>query len=167
MCDMTHLDVWHDSFRCVTWLIHMCDLTHSCVRHDSVVCVTWLTVTAESVVGRHCLDMTRLCVCVCVWCECGITRSCVWHDSSMCVCVWCECVAWLIHVCNMTHYNGRICPVRSPPRHDSSTCVCETTVWNDLFICMTWLICVYVYVTWVWHDSLMCVTWLIYECVII
>jgi len=28
-CDMTHSCVWHDSFICVTWLIHMCDVTHS------------------------------------------------------------------------------------------------------------------------------------------
>jgi len=34
-CDMTHLYVWrthlyvwHDSFICVTWLIHTCDMTH-------------------------------------------------------------------------------------------------------------------------------------------
>jgi len=29
MCDMTHSHVWHDSFTCVTWLIHMCDMTQS------------------------------------------------------------------------------------------------------------------------------------------
>jgi len=34
--------VWHDSFICVTWLIHMCDMTHSYVWHDSFICVTWL-----------------------------------------------------------------------------------------------------------------------------
>jgi len=33
--------VWHDSFICVTWLIHMCDMTHSYVWHDSFICVTW------------------------------------------------------------------------------------------------------------------------------
>jgi len=34
---MTHLYVWHDSFICVTWLIHMCDMTHSYVWHDSFI----------------------------------------------------------------------------------------------------------------------------------
>jgi len=32
MCDMTHSHVWHvwhDSFICVTWVIHMFDMTHS------------------------------------------------------------------------------------------------------------------------------------------
>jgi len=37
---MTHSYVWHDSFICVTWLIHMCDMTHSYVWHDSFICVT-------------------------------------------------------------------------------------------------------------------------------
>jgi len=33
MCDMfaSYTHVWHDSFICVTWLIHMCDMTHSYV----------------------------------------------------------------------------------------------------------------------------------------
>ena len=38
MCDMTHSYVWHDSFICVTWLIHMCDMTHSYVWHNSFIC---------------------------------------------------------------------------------------------------------------------------------
>ena len=37
MCDMTHSYAWHDSFICVTWLIHMCDMTHSYVWHDSFI----------------------------------------------------------------------------------------------------------------------------------
>jgi len=38
---MTHSYVWHDSFICVTWLIHMCDVTHSYVWHDSFTYVTY------------------------------------------------------------------------------------------------------------------------------
>jgi len=49
MCDMDYSDVWHDSFRCVTWLIRMCDVTYlvvahdsfRCVRYDLIRCVTW------------------------------------------------------------------------------------------------------------------------------
>ena len=37
MCDMTCSHVWHDSFTCVTLLIHTCDMTHSHVWHDSQV----------------------------------------------------------------------------------------------------------------------------------
>jgi len=55
MCDMNHSKcvIWiipsvrHDSFICVTWLMHMCDMTHSsavydnsCVRCDSFIFVT-------------------------------------------------------------------------------------------------------------------------------
>jgi len=57
VCDITHSYVWHDSFICVTWRIHMCDMAHSYVRHESCICVTWLI---------HMRDMTH---------------SYVWHDS--------------------------------------------------------------------------------------
>jgi len=66
LCDMTHSDVWQDSFEmcdmtrlrasserlllrrtdsCVTWLIQMCDMTHLNVWYDSFKCVTWLIQT--------------------------------------------------------------------------------------------------------------------------
>jgi len=31
----------HDSFICVTWVVHMCDITRSYAWHDSFICVTW------------------------------------------------------------------------------------------------------------------------------
>ena len=68
-CDMTHS---HDSFICVTWLIHMCDMTHSYAWHDSFICVTWLI---------HMRDMTH---------------SYAWHDSFI-------CVPWHIHMCAIKH----------------------------------------------------------------
>ena len=49
LCDMAHSYVWHDSFICVTWLIHKCDMTHSYVWRVSFICVTWLI---------HMCDMT-------------------------------------------------------------------------------------------------------------
>jgi len=69
--------VWHDSFICVTWLIHiwvtwhihMCDITHSYVRYDALICATWLI---------HMCDMTHLYV----------------RDDSF------ICVTWLIHMCD-------------------------------------------------------------------
>ena len=62
MCDMTHFQVWCDSFVRVTWLLYMCDMTCrylrgsgpaaavlrlldcilQCLWHDSFSCVTWL-----------------------------------------------------------------------------------------------------------------------------
>ena len=39
MCATTHSYVCHDSFICVTWLIHMCAVTHSYVWRDSIL---WL-----------------------------------------------------------------------------------------------------------------------------
>jgi len=46
---------WHDSFICVTWLIHMCDRWYMRSSsygswHDSFICVTWLI---------HMCDMTH------------------------------------------------------------------------------------------------------------
>jgi len=35
-----YIIMWHDSFICVTWLIHMCDMTHSYVW-----CCVWLMVS--------------------------------------------------------------------------------------------------------------------------
>ena len=50
VCDMTRSRVRHDSFKCMTWLIHMFDMIHSHVRHDSFICGTWLI---------HMCDMTQ------------------------------------------------------------------------------------------------------------
>jgi len=54
--DITHSNMWHDSFIhvtfldhsssiSVTWLIHMCDMTHSYAWRDSFMFVTWLIFT--------------------------------------------------------------------------------------------------------------------------
>jgi len=103
MWDMTHSYVWHDSFTCVTWLVHMfdmsrcntailgvymchsfgtwliriCDMTHSYLWHDSFICVTWRI---------HMCDMTH---------------SYVWHDAFI-------CVTWRIHMCAISLFNTSI-----------------------------------------------------------
>jgi len=123
MCDMTHSYVGHDSFICVTWLIHMCDMTHSYVRLDAFMCVTWLI---------HMCDMTHLCMCdmarcICVtclihvWRDSSIVLIYVWHDSLPCLMhTWHDspqsdafmydmththvtCHILLIHICDMLH----------------------------------------------------------------
>ena len=70
MLDPGPARVWHDSFICVAWLIHMCDMTHSYVWCDSFVCVTWLIHMCTCPI--HMCDMTRECV---AWLMYG------WHDS--------------------------------------------------------------------------------------
>jgi len=96
MCDMTHVYVWHDSFTCVTWLIHifvarrihMCDMTQSYVWHDFFKELN--TAVFPSSVWHN------------VFVFFNTTRSYVWHDLFI-------CVTWLIHIvtdssmCDMTH----------------------------------------------------------------
>jgi len=61
--------VWHDSFTCVTWLIHMCYVVGRGYRdmpHDSLICVTWVMTHSYVLCGRE-----------------GVYD--VWHDSFNCV----------------------------------------------------------------------------------
>ena len=76
-------NMWHDSFICATWLIHMCDVTHSYVQRDSFICATWLI---------HMCDMAHSYVWhgpfICVTWPihmCDMTHSYVCHDSFICV----------------------------------------------------------------------------------
>jgi len=119
-CDMSHSQVWHGSFICRTWLIHMCDMAHSCAWHDSFKSVTWLVhmcdmqQTAVVLVPRHLRHDSFRCSCICVpWLTrmCNMIRAYMWHDSCIYVvftrsCVWHDsfiCVTWLVHMCEMTH----------------------------------------------------------------
>jgi len=143
MCDMTHSHVrhdsficvtwlihmlWHDSFICATWLIHKCDMTHSYVRHDSFICVTWLILMCD-MTHPHVWHDSFICT---TWLiqKCDMSRWNVWHGLFI-------CVTWLIHVCDMTH----------------------SYAWHDSFICVTWLIhmCDMTH-SYVWHNSFICVT---------
>jgi len=96
--DKTHPYVWHDSFKCVTWLIHMCDMDYPYVWRDSSIYMTWLI---------HICDMSH----PYVWHDSSIFAKWlihtfnmndlyVWRDSSM-------CVTWLIHWCDMTQSQAR------------------------------------------------------------
>jgi len=78
MFDTTRSYVWHDSFTCVTWLMHMCAMTPSYVCHDSFMCVFG---------SAQVLKQSR---------KSPMTHPYVCHDSSI-------CVTWLIHICDMTH----------------------------------------------------------------
>jgi len=65
------------AFNYLIWLIHVCVMTHpymthSCVCHDSFICVTWLVH-----VSVHMCAMTHSCV---LWLihTCDMTHSCAW-----------------------------------------------------------------------------------------
>ena len=150
-----YVPVWHDSVKCVTWLIDMCDMTYWYVWHDLLICVTWLTSVTCRQMRRPevpymyiCMYMcvhTYVCICVCDIhpCvtrpidTCDMTYWYVWHDSFI-------CVTWLIDMCDMTHWY----------------------VWHDSLICVAWLIDIWDFTHWcMWHDMCdLCVTWLINMC---
>ena len=151
---MTRSYVWHDSFICVTWLVHMWDMTRSYAWHESFICFTWLV---------HVCDMTHWYV----WhdafiCWTWLVYTCdrahwyVWQDSLMCVCLW------LIHICDIIHSYVCVCVcVCLCVLQDSFTCVKQSIHTCDI-IRVTWL----VYTCdmtplYVWHDSFVCVTWII------
>jgi len=159
--------VWHDSFICVTWLIHMCvtwnsqchalhlkvcEMARSYVCHDSFICV-------------------RLDCFILVWCDSFIY---VWHDSL--ICVWhtrhnhapllmgrrvlqrvamcCSVLICLAACCSVLQRAATCCSVCVIVLY----CVRATLplgqgVWHD------WSI-------YVWHDRFnMWVIWLIHMCV--
>ena len=108
ICDMTHSYVWHDSFICVTWLIHIWDMTYSYVWHDSFIRVTWLI---------HMCDMTHwnmwhdsfICATWLIY-MCDMTHLCVRYDSFIYeswmsrICDIYVAYIWdMIHICVTTH----------------------------------------------------------------
>ena len=79
---MTLSYVWHDSFICVTWRIHMCN-------------VTWLTRHPSADICQrliHMCNVTHL-----SW---DMTHLCAWHDFWI-------CATWLVHMCDTTHPSPR------------------------------------------------------------
>ena len=137
----THTRVWHDSFTCVTWLIHTCDLTHSHMWYDSFTRVTRL-IKACRHASRDSLEQARVP-------RNGRYKTNL-HDSYM-------CVTWLIHVWDVTH----ICPDGVVYMHTPQSDMTHSHVRHDSYMCVTWLITH----TCVWHDSYMWVTRLKHVCV--
>jgi len=147
------LYVWHDSFICVTWLVHTrdmtrpymshtCDMTRSYMWHASCMCVTWL------------VHMCDICM---PWLlhMCAMTPSCVRHGVFTCYCgvFSAYMYKWLVHVCDtcMTWFL-QMCDM-------APSCVC-----HDSFVCVTCLIHLRLWhfpSLYVWHNSFTCVTWLL------
>jgi len=108
MCDMTHSYVWHDSFICVTWLIHMSlhVIAYSVTWHAMSLLISinhvtrsneWLASVCD--INAH-IHMSRVAM--------SHDMTHVWHDSFI-------CVTGLIYMCDMTH----------------------CYVWHGSFICVT------------------------------
>jgi len=146
MCDLTHTYVWHASYICVTWLIHMCDLTHSYVWPDSFICVTCLMYLMMLLLAHFDVlhDEDKLLCFKRLIRLCDITHTFMWHDSYSYTCTWWRC-CWPILTCCMM----------------KTSCL----AWRDSYVCVTWLIqmCDVTH-TYVWHASYKCVTWLIHMC---
>jgi len=172
LCDMTHSYVWHDSFICVTWLIHTCNMTPSYVWHDSFSASLGQSLTRPfharlTFSGPHApaaagvlYDMNHSCMTWLV--HMSTTNSCVtwlihvWHDSLKCDMTH-SCVTWLIRVWNDSFYDSFMYNM-------TRSCVNRLThVWHDSFMCVPWLIhmCNMTH-SYVWHDSFTCVTWLVH-----
>ena len=140
----THSYVCHDSFICVTYLIHKSEMTHSYVWHDTpVVRFPY----AYKQVCTH-LDISRSNM----WHDSFIyatTHSYVWHDSSIFV------------TCNT--------PIR-PSLGVYKLAVTHSYVWHDSFICVTWNTSRQISIRsqpggyTPTHFSHKCVTWLIHMC---
>ena len=119
MCDMTHSDKSHDSFKCVTRCIPMCYMTRSFISSVSAVALmeTWLIAAlrdrTQSYQSRDSFkDVTWLVP------MCSMTRSCfAWQDAFLEVLWLFKDVAWLIPMCCMT----RSC-----------------FAWQHAFLCVTW-----------------------------
>jgi len=112
---LSHLTtMWHDSFMSEVCLIHIWDVTDSFLRHDWFIRENesfshWFTSDREN--DSFSLSLSSflpkgsrqygwdsysfMCVAWLIH-MCGMTHSYAWHDSFI-------CVAWLNHVCDMTH----------------------------------------------------------------
>ena len=150
---MTHPYMRHDSFICVTWLIHMCAVTHTCDTthtHNQASLmfssVTWLIHTRDMTHSYEWHDSF-------IWVTwlihmCDMTHSCEWHDSFI-------RVTWLIHMRAVTHMCDMTQLTTRPALGSSSSTnkdvpVCDMTylygdmthsdMWHDSFIHVTWLI---------------------------
>jgi len=118
MHDMTHLYVWHDSFICVTWDIHMCAMTHRGHEDDGSLiynCLTWLIYLRNPQLIYVC-DMTHL-----------YAQN---NDSQM------SHVTHMCYMCDMTHLYVQLMMCAN-----SSVSHCaHTYVWHDSSICAEQLI---------------------------
>jgi len=157
---VTCFHMWHNSFACVTWLVHMLsqseasrfdtDVTHmneSCRRYEQVMPHVWTTSCHTS--STCMLEHQHVPTCmlrhqhasITVYAQPLMTHSYVWHDSLYArpSYMWHDsfiCVIWLtvgsIYI-----------------RHSFIRDMTHSYVWRDSFIFVTWV----TYIAYVWHNS--------------
>ena len=141
-----HSYVWHDSFTCVTWLIHTCDMTRSYGWSDSFLCVVWLIPLAQ--------HMKMMCEWV-FYCE---------HIQEGGYVTLFQCIPQIITLCHMTFFFFLI--------HTNVTHIEMSHAFHKSLLCVTWLIHIYslihtnvthIEMSHAFHSSLLCVTWLIHS----
>jgi len=110
-CESRVENLNHNSFVCVTWLMHICDMTYS---------YAW----SETLYGQGVRVMSHAWV---------MTRSCAGDDLF-------ACVTWLLHTHVMTNsyaWHDLLIRVTWLIRMRDVTSSCA---WHYLFVCVTWLI---------------------------
>jgi len=116
--------VSHDSFICVSWLIHTCAMPR---WYASFKCVLSPLHMCDVV-----CDISHLYACRDSF-MCGMTHSYVWHDSFI-------CVTWLIHMCDIPHSHACcdsfICEAWLVDMREMT----HAYLWRDSFIREIWLI---------------------------
>ena len=134
------ISVWHDSFICVTRLIHLCDMTQPSVWHDSFICVTCLI---------HLCDMTR---------------SSLWHDSIICVTgPFRMCDMMHIWISHGTHMN-ELCHTHEWVVRINLCDMTQSYLCHDSFICVTWRSSMWHHSSiWMSHGTNMNESWHTYE----
>ena len=161
MCNMTHSQAWHDSFICVTWLIHKRDMTHSRAWHDLTICAI-CQFCAMCNMTDVCHVQYVSCVPCAIWQMCAMCNmSDVCHDPcifdmelihvhhsitlhSPCLCIHHQPVCrdsftYLICLHELTHSHVWSHNAPPPPWRKSTPHVTHAVVYHDPFRCVIFI----------------------------
>jgi len=167
---MTHSYVWHDSFICVSWLIHMCDMTRPYAWCDAFICNASFTCVADSFICVTNISWDVLCVSFICVTQCMLQQNAagsslvymcdVWHDSFMYV-TQCTLQQRLLVACMLLVRDSFMCAVtHSSAWHDSLRYVmCLIHMCDTMHVAAAccWFV-TSLYVHDVWHDTSIYVT---------
>jgi len=124
MCNMTHSCVWHGSFICVTWLIHMRDMAHSDIpancmntRHGTPIhACPWPLNSALQWVLQCALQCATVCcrvlpcVAVCYnMLQCIAVYCSVMQGGAVCCSAFCRVLQSVATYCNTLQYTATHC----------------------------------------------------------